>query len=98
MVKKSTKSKPKRVTLGEKYARIRKAKQKQVKEKRKAKKEAKQRMLQGGKKPKRKDPGVPSSWPFKEEFLKEMAFEKARILAKKKQEKADRLAKRLVGS
>lgn len=84
--------------MGEKYTRIRKAKQRLVKEKRKAKKEAKQRVQQGGRKPKRKDPGVPSSWPFKEEFLKEMAFEKAKILAKKKQEKEARLAKRLVGS
>lgn len=97
MVKKSTKSRPKRVTLGEKYMRIRKAKQKLAKDKRKAKKESKQRALQGGRKPPRKDPGVPASWPFREEFLKEMAFEKARILDKKKKAKMERYAQKKVG-
>lgn len=39
-----------------------------------------------------KDPGVPASWPFREEFLKEMAFEKDRIVMGKKQKKAQNKA------
>ena len=37
-----------------------------------------------------KDPGIPSSFPYKEQFMKEMAFEQKRILDRiehKKQEK-----------
>eukprot|EP00210_Caulerpa_lentillifera_P002156 g2070.t1 len=35
-----------------------------------------------------RDPGVPESWPFREHFLKEMAFEKNRILQDKKSKQA----------
>ena len=88
MVKKSTKSKSKRVPLRRKYKIIKKVKEHHRKEKRAAKK-----ANGGGKRRKLKDPGVPREWPFRDEFLKEMAWERHRMIdeAKKKREERKRL-------
>eukprot|EP00803_Ostreobium_quekettii_P004167 evm.model.scf_1272.3 EVM.evm.TU.scf_1272.3 scf_1272:13025-17427(+) len=94
MVKKSTKSRSKRVPLRRKYNIIKKVKERARKARRDGKRAAK-----GGAKPRKaKDPGVPQQWPFRDEFLKEMAFERDRILdeAKKKREERRRLRKVLL--
>ncbi|XP_040850543.1 guanine nucleotide-binding protein-like 3 isoform X1 [Ochotona curzoniae] len=54
---------------------------------RKLRKEAKK---QGRKKPKRKDPGVPNSAPFKEALLREAELRKQRLEELKQQQKLDR--------
>lgn len=84
MPKKSKKSKSKRMTLRHKYKVIKKVKEHHKKIAKAAKK--------SGNKPKiAKDPGIPASWPFKEELLKDLEFQKQRILA---QEQAKKDAKK----
>lgn len=66
----------KRVKLKDHFKVIRKVSAHNAKERRVARKA-------GAKKPSLlKDPGIPSSLPYREEFLKEMTFEKDRIAAK----------------
>ncbi|CAN4101303.1 unnamed protein product [Withania somnifera] len=77
MVKKSKKSKSKRVSLKQKHKIIRKVKEHQKKKAKEAKK------LGINKKTKvEKDPRIPNDWPFKEQELK--AFEARRARAKKR--------------
>lgn len=91
MVLKSTKSKSKRRTLRHKYKVIKKVKQHHQK---KAKEEKKKR--KAGIKPKAlKDPGIPTQWPFKEELLKDLEWQKQRILAQEKAKKEERKLKRV---
>ena len=86
MVLKSKKSKSKRVTLKQKHKIIKKVKlhhKKLAKETKKAQK--------AGRKPKPvKDPGIPSQWPFKEELIKDLAWQKQRILAQEQAKKDER--------
>lgn len=83
MPKKSKKSKSKRMSLKQKYKVIKKVKEHHKKQAKLAKK--------SGKKPKGpKDPGIPSQWPFKEELLKELEWEKQRAVAEQKRKKEER--------
>ncbi|KAF7152608.1 hypothetical protein RHSIM_Rhsim01G0256500 [Rhododendron simsii] len=95
MVKKSKKSKSKRVTLKQKHKVIRKVKEHH---KKKAK-EAKKRGL--SKRPKvEKDPGIPNDWPFKEQELKALEARRARVIEDLEQKKAarkERAKKRKLG-
>lgn len=80
MPKKSTKSKSKRQTLRQKHKVIRKVKEHHRKKTKEAKKH--------GNKPKKvKDPGIPAQWPFKQELIKEMEWQKQRILHQEQQKK-----------
>lgn len=80
MPKKSTKSKSKRQTLRQKHKVIRKVKEHHKKQAKDAKKL--------GRKPKKtKDPGIPAQWPFKQELVKELEWQKERILAAEQQKK-----------
>lgn len=90
MPKKSKKSKSKRMTLKQKYKIIKKVKEHHKKKKKELKKK-------GLTEPKRKDPGLPSQWPFKEELIKEFAWKRAQILADEKRKKEERKARRQVG-
>ncbi|KAL9254345.1 Guanine nucleotide-binding protein-like NSN1-like protein [Drosera capensis] len=95
MVKKSKKSKSKRVTLKKKYKIIRKVKEHH---KKKAK-EAKKLGLHKRKKVE-KDPGIPNDWPFKEEELKALEERRARAVEELEQKKAarkERAKKRKLG-
>ncbi|KAJ1394990.1 P-loop containing nucleoside triphosphate hydrolase [Sesbania bispinosa] len=85
MVKKSKKSKSKRVSLKKKYKIIRKVKE----HNRKKAKEAKKLALSGKKKVE-KDPGIPNDWPFKEQELKALEARRARAIQELEQKKADR--------
>lgn len=88
---KSKKSNSKRSTLKHKYKVIKKVKQHL---KKKAKKEKKRK--KEGKKPKAvKDPGIPSQWPFKEELMKDLEWQKQRIVAQEKAKKEERKKKRV---
>lgn len=92
MVLKSKKSKSKRTTLRHKYKVIKKVKQHL---KKKAKEEKKAKAL--GKKTKApKDPGIPAQWPFKEELLKDLEWQRQRILEQEKQRKANNKLKRVI--
>uniref|UniRef100_A0A5B7ARJ1 CP-type G domain-containing protein n=1 Tax=Davidia involucrata TaxID=16924 RepID=A0A5B7ARJ1_DAVIN len=95
MVKRSKKSKSKRVSLKNKYKVARKVKEHH---KKKAK-EAKKRGL--NRKPKvEKDPGIPNDWPFKEQELKALEARRARALEELEQKKAarkERAQKRKLG-
>ena len=92
MVLKSKKSKSKRTTLRHKYKVIKKVKQ-HLKKKAKEEKKAKA----SGRKPKaQKDPGIPSQWPFKEELLKDLEWQKKRILDQEKARKASNKLKRVI--
>jgi nuclear GTP-binding protein len=83
MPKKSKKSKSKRMSLKQKYKVIRKVKEHH---KKKAKLDKKL-----GRKPKApKDPGIPSQWPFRDDLLKELEWEKQRALAEQKRKKEER--------
>ena len=84
---KSTKSRSKRISLKQKYKAIKKVREHH----RKARKEAKKG---GGKRRARKDPGIPSTWPFKEALLKEMQARKAQEIEERKQRHAAELARR----
>ncbi|KAK7344712.1 hypothetical protein VNO77_14666 [Canavalia gladiata] len=85
MVKKSKKSKSKRVPLRKKYKIIRKVKE----HKRKKAKEAKKLNLSGKKKVE-KDPGIPNDWPFKEQELKALEARRAQAIQELEQKKAER--------
>ncbi|XP_024533646.1 guanine nucleotide-binding protein-like NSN1 [Selaginella moellendorffii] len=87
MVKKSKKSKSKRVPLRKKYKIIKKVKEHHKKKAKEAKKQI------GKKKPKvEKDPGIPNAWPFKEQELKALEERRARVLKELEEKK---LAKKL---
>ncbi|KAG6717522.1 hypothetical protein I3842_04G104600 [Carya illinoinensis] len=95
MVKKSKKSKSKRVPLKQKHKVIRKVKEHH---KKKAK-EAKKLGLTRKKKPE-KDPGIPNDWPFKEQELKALEARRTRALEELEQKKAarkERAQKRKLG-
>uniref|UniRef100_A0A2P2L6B7 CP-type G domain-containing protein n=1 Tax=Rhizophora mucronata TaxID=61149 RepID=A0A2P2L6B7_RHIMU len=95
MVKKSKKSKSKRVPLKKKYKIIRKVKEHH---KKKAK-EAKKLNLKHKHKVE-KDPGIPNDWPFKEQELKALEVRRARAVEELEQKKAarkERAQKRKLG-
>ena len=88
---KSKKSKSKRTTLRHKYKVIKKVKQ-HLKKKAKEDKKAKA----AGRKPKaEKDPGIPAQWPFKEDLLKDLEWQKQRILGQERTRKASNKLKRV---
>ncbi|XP_049411116.1 guanine nucleotide-binding protein-like NSN1 [Solanum stenotomum] len=95
MVKKSKKSKSKRVSLKQKHKIIRKVKEHHKKKAKEAKK------LGINKKTKvEKDPGIPNDWPFKEQELKALEARRARALEELEQKKAarkERAKKRKLG-
>ncbi|XP_055831475.1 guanine nucleotide-binding protein-like NSN1 [Solanum dulcamara] len=95
MVKKSKKSKSKRVSLKQKHKIIRKVKEHHKKKAKEAKK------LGLNKKTKvEKDPGIPNDWPFKEQELKVLEARRARALEDLEQKKAarkERAKKRKLG-
>ncbi|XP_074570083.1 guanine nucleotide-binding protein-like NSN1 [Curcuma longa] len=95
MVKKSKKSKSKRVSLSKKYKIIRKVKEHH----RKKAKEAKKLGLNKKRKVE-KDPGIPNDWPFKQQELKALEDRRARALEELEQKKAarkERAMKRKLG-
>jgi nuclear GTP-binding protein len=77
MVKKKGKSK--RVTLKDKYKVKRRVVESHRKSKKQAKRDAKAGIVRHDKK--KKDPGIPNSWPFKNELLNQVA--RAKELAEK---------------
>ncbi|XP_027363054.1 guanine nucleotide-binding protein-like NSN1 [Abrus precatorius] len=85
MVKRSKKSKSKRVPLKKKYKIIRKVRE----HNRKKTKEAKKLQLSGKKKVE-KDPGIPNDWPFKEQELKALEARRAQAIQELEQKKAER--------
>ncbi|XP_021857718.2 guanine nucleotide-binding protein-like NSN1 [Spinacia oleracea] len=88
MVKKSKKSKSKRVTLKQKHKIIRKVKEHHKKKAKEAKK------LGLHKKTKvEKDPGIPNDWPFKEQELKALEVRRARELDEIEKKKVARKEK-----
>ncbi|CAB4291276.1 unnamed protein product [Prunus armeniaca] len=94
MVKKSKKSKSKRVTLKKKYKVIRKVKEHHKKKAKEAKK------LGFKNKKVEKDPGIPNDWPFKEQELKALETRRARHIEEVEQKKAarkERAQKRKLG-
>ena len=76
MVKKSKKSKSKRVTLRQKHKVLRKVKEHHRKKRKEAKKEGRA----GQRKKVEKDPGIPNEWPFKEQELKALEARRAQAL------------------
>ncbi|XP_008798499.2 guanine nucleotide-binding protein-like NSN1 [Phoenix dactylifera] len=95
MVKKSKKSKSKRVPLRKKYKILRKVREHH----RKKAKEAKKLGLNKKRKVE-KDPGIPNDWPFKEQELKALEARRARALEELEQKKAarkERAKKRKLG-
>lgn len=95
MVKKSKKSKSKRVSLKQKYKVIRKVKEHHKKKAKQAKKSGldKKRKVE-------KDPGIPNEWPFKEQELKALEARRARAIEELEQKKAarkERAQKRKLG-
>ncbi|EPS67713.1 hypothetical protein M569_07060 [Genlisea aurea] len=85
MVKRSTKSKSKRVPLRKKYKIIRKVKEHQKKKAKEAKKAG------FNKKPKvEKDPGIPNEWPFREQELKALEARRERAIQELEEKKAAR--------
>ncbi|KAK9726485.1 hypothetical protein RND81_05G218500 [Saponaria officinalis] len=95
MVKKSKKSKSKRVSLKQKHKIIRKVKEHHKKKAKEAKK------LGLNKRHKvEKDPGIPNEWPFKEQELKSLELRRARAIEELEQKKAarkERARKRKLG-
>ncbi|KAG6422338.1 hypothetical protein SASPL_118906 [Salvia splendens] len=95
MVKKSKKSKSKRVPLRKKYKIIRKVKEHAKKKTKEAKK------LGINKKTKvEKDPGIPNDWPFKEQELKALEVRRQKAiddLEAKKAARKERARKRKLG-
>ncbi len=83
MPKKSKKSKSKRTTLKQKYKVIKKVKEHH-------KKKAKLAKKSGRKVKAPKDPGIPSQWPFKQELVKELEWEKQRALAEQQRKREER--------
>ncbi|KAF2292608.1 hypothetical protein GH714_026000 [Hevea brasiliensis] len=95
MVKKSKKSKSKRIPLRQKYKVLRKVRQHHKKKAKEAKKLGlnKKRKVE-------KDPGIPNDWPFKEQELKALEARRARALEELEQKKAarkERAQKRKLG-
>ncbi|KAL7441916.1 hypothetical protein ACHAXH_008299 [Discostella pseudostelligera] len=86
MVKK--KSKSKRVTLKDKYKIQRRVVETGRKNRKQAKRDAKAGIVKHDKK--RKDPGIPNSWPFKQELLQNIKQEKERMEHRKLEEKERR--------
>ena len=73
--KRSKKSKSKRTTLKQKYKVLRKVKEHHRKKRKEMKKK--------GLKPREpKDPGIPNSWPFKQELIQELQVQHERDLAR----------------
>ncbi|KAL6893495.1 hypothetical protein ACP4OV_007593 [Aristida adscensionis] len=96
MVKKSKKSKSKRVTLRQKHKVLRKVKEHHRKKRKEAKKEGKA----GHRKKVEKDPGIPNEWPFKEQELKALEQRRAQALQEleaKKEARKERARKRKLG-
>ncbi|KAM5563138.1 hypothetical protein ABKV19_018026 [Rosa sericea] len=94
MVKRSKKSKSKRVPLKKKYKVIRKVKEHHKKKAKDAKKLGFQR------KKVEKDPGIPNDWPFKEQELKALEARRARVIDEiehKKAARKERAQKRKLG-
>ncbi|KAL6499574.1 Guanine nucleotide-binding protein-like nsn1 [Orobanche gracilis] len=88
MVKKSKKSKSKRVSLKKKHKIIRKVKEHHKKKAKEAKK------LGLNKKHKvEKDPGIPNDWPFKEQELKALETRRQRVIQELEEKKAARKEK-----
>ncbi|ESQ37124.1 hypothetical protein EUTSA_v10002456mg [Eutrema salsugineum] len=88
MVKRSKKSKSKRVTLKQKHKVLRKVKEHHKKKAKDAKK------LGLNRKPRvEKDPGIPNDWPFKEQELKALEARRARALEEIEQKKVARKEK-----
>lgn len=85
MVKKSKKSKSKRISLKKKYKIIRKVKEHHKKKAKEAKK-----LNLNRKRKVEKDPGIPNDWPFKEQELKALEARRARVLEELEQKKAER--------
>ncbi|CAN0892200.1 Guanine nucleotide-binding protein-like NSN1 [Linum grandiflorum] len=95
MVKKSKKSKSKRITLKQKHKVIRKVKEHHKKKAKEAK-----NLIRTGKKKVEKDPGIPNDWPFKEQELKALEVRRARALEEMEQKQAarkERARKRKLG-
>ena len=76
MPKKSKKSKSKRVSLHQKYKILKKVREHN-------RKKAKDLKKRGGKAKVPKDPGIPNAWPFKEQLVKELEFEREQAEAAK---------------
>ncbi|CAD5322328.1 unnamed protein product [Arabidopsis thaliana] len=95
MVKRSKKSKSKRVTLKQKHKVLKKVKEHHKKKAKDAKK------LGLHRKPRvEKDPGIPNDWPFKEQELKALEVRRARALEEieqKKEASKERAKKRKLG-
>ena len=91
MVKKKGKSK--RVTLKDKYKVQRRVVESHRKSRKQAKRDSKNGIVRHDKK--KKDPGIPNSWPFKQELLNDIA--RARALAEKAklEQKQNKSAKNL---
>jgi len=90
MPKQGGRSASKRLKLKDKFKIIRKVKEHNRKKRKEAKKA-------GKKKPSLlKDPGIPSNYPYREQVVKEMAFEKDRILATEAARKEALKQKRIV--
>ena len=87
MVKK--KSKSKRVTLKDKYKMQRRVVETHRKNRKQAKRDSKAGIVRHDKKA-RKDPGIPNSWPFKQELLQNIKRERERDEARKAEEKERR--------
>ncbi|KAG0579227.1 hypothetical protein KC19_4G083300 [Ceratodon purpureus] len=95
MVKRSKKSKSKRIPLRKKHKIIKKVKEHHKKQKKEAKK-----LGHKGKPKAEKDPGIPNAWPFKEQELAALEARRARALEEielKKAAKKERAAKRKLG-
>lgn len=95
MVKKSKKSKSKRVPLRKKYKIIRKVKEHHKKKAKEAKK-----LGLNNKSKVVKDPGIPNDWPFKEQELKALEAKRHRLLQEREEKKAarkERAQKRKLG-
>ncbi|KAJ6833576.1 guanine nucleotide-binding protein-like NSN1 [Iris pallida] len=95
MVKKSKKSKSKRISLKKKHKIIRKVKEHHKKKAKEAKK-----LGVNNKRKVEKDPGIPNDWPFKEQELKTLEARRARALEELEQKKAarkERAKKRKLG-
>lgn len=88
MPKKSKKSLSKRVKLKDKFKVIRKVKEHNRKQRKEAKK-------QGKRKPSvLRDPGIPANFPYREQIVKELEFERQRILSQAAARKEDSKRKR----
>ncbi|XP_051186141.1 guanine nucleotide-binding protein-like NSN1 [Lolium perenne] len=95
MVKKSKKSKSKRVTLKAKHKVLRKVKEHHRKKRKEARKDGKNHKSRV-----EKDPGIPNEWPFKEQELKALEVRRAQALKElelKKEARKERARKRKLG-